>query len=92
MPCPAALVLLLSTISLRQTGLGLILVLVFSLGLAGTLTCLGLLFVSAKHLIKRIPARIRFPQFLSAGSALLVLLIGLGIMTQALPQIQFFLT
>ncbi len=91
MPCPTALVLLLSTISLRQTGLGLILVLVFSLGLAGTLTCLGLLFVNAKYLIKRIPARIRFPQFLSAGGALLVLLIGLGIMTQALPQIQFFL-
>ena len=37
-PCPSALVVLLGAISQHEVGLGLLLILVFSLGLAGTLT------------------------------------------------------
>jgi ABC-type nickel/cobalt efflux system permease component RcnA len=45
LPCPSALVLMLSAISLGRTGYGLILTLVFSFGLAATLTGVGLVFL-----------------------------------------------
>ncbi len=45
LPCPSALVLMLSAISLGRVGYGLILTLVFSFGLAATLTGVGLLFL-----------------------------------------------
>jgi ABC-type nickel/cobalt efflux system permease component RcnA len=45
LPCPSALVLMLSAISLGRIGYGLILTLVFSLGLAATLTVVGLIFL-----------------------------------------------
>ena len=40
-PCPSALVVLLAAISQHEVGLGLLLIVAFSLGLAGTLTGLG---------------------------------------------------
>ncbi len=45
LPCPSALVLMLSAINLNRIGYGLILTLVFSFGLAATLTAVGLLFL-----------------------------------------------
>jgi nickel/cobalt transporter (NicO) family protein len=45
LPCPSALVLMLSAISLDRVGYGIILTLVFSLGLAATLTAVGLVFL-----------------------------------------------
>lgn len=45
LPCPSALVLMLSAINLNRTGYGLILTLVFSFGLAATLTAVGLIFL-----------------------------------------------
>ena len=45
LPCPSALVLMLSAISLGRIGYGLVLTIVFSLGLATTLTVIGLIFV-----------------------------------------------
>jgi ABC-type nickel/cobalt efflux system permease component RcnA len=48
-PCPSALVLLLSAVSLGRTGLGLILLLAFSAGLAVVLTAIGLVVLYAKH-------------------------------------------
>jgi nickel/cobalt transporter (NicO) family protein len=47
LPCPSALVLMLSAISLGRIGYGLILTLVFSFGLAATLTVVGLMFLFA---------------------------------------------
>jgi nickel/cobalt transporter (NicO) family protein len=47
LPCPSALVLMLSAISLGRTGFGLILTVAFSLGLAATLTAVGLIFLYA---------------------------------------------
>jgi ABC-type nickel/cobalt efflux system permease component RcnA len=87
-PCPAALVLLLSAIALGNVGIGLILVLSFSLGLACVLTSLGLLLVYAKHLFKRVPTHLRMMQILPAISAVGITLIGLGISTKAILQIQ----
>ncbi|MDQ3321821.1 MAG: high-affinity nickel-transporter, partial [Acidobacteriota bacterium] len=45
LPCPSALVLMLSAISLNRVGYGLVLTLVFSFGLAATLTGVGLVFL-----------------------------------------------
>ena len=45
LPCPSALVLMLSAINLGRIGYGLVLTLVFSFGLAATLTAVGLLFL-----------------------------------------------
>ena len=50
-PCPSALVLLLSSIALGRVGLGLTLLVAFSLGLAGVLMAIGLVVVYAKHLL-----------------------------------------
>jgi ABC-type nickel/cobalt efflux system permease component RcnA len=86
-PCPSALVMLLSAIALGRVGFGLLMVLVFSLGLAGTLTALGLMLVSARHLFERMPAQVRFARLLPALSALVITLLGVGISTQAMMQI-----
>ena len=45
LPCPSALVLMLSAINLGRIGYGLVLTVVFSFGLAATLTAVGLLFL-----------------------------------------------
>ena len=45
LPCPSALVLMLSAISLGRIGYGLVLTIVFSIGLAATLTAIGLIFL-----------------------------------------------
>lgn len=89
-PCPAALVLLLSTVGLGYIGYGLVLVLVFSLGLALTLTSLGLLLINAKRLFKRLPTPNRLFKKLSAISALVITCIGFGIIVQAIAQLEIF--
>lgn len=86
-PCPSALVVLLSSIALGRVGFGLVLVLAFSLGLAGVLTALGLLLVRARRLFERVPTQMRLMRVLPAISALFIALLGLGITTQALMQI-----
>jgi ABC-type nickel/cobalt efflux system permease component RcnA len=50
-PCPSALVLLLSSIALGRTALGLSLLVAFSAGLATVLTAIGLVVVYAGHLL-----------------------------------------
>ncbi len=86
-PCPAALVLLLSAIALGKTGFGLVLVLAFSLGLAGVLTGLGLLLVRAKHWFWRVPTPQRWTHILPLVSAAGITLLGVGISLKALTQL-----
>src|SRR6185295_7428126 len=50
-PCPSALVLLLSSVALGRIGLGLTLLIAFSLGLALVLSGIGLVVLYAKHLL-----------------------------------------
>ena len=45
LPCPSALVLMLGAISLNRIGFGLVLILLFSVGLAGVLTAIGIALV-----------------------------------------------
>jgi len=84
LPCPSALVVLLSAIALNRIGFGLALVSAFSLGLAGVLTGIGLMLVYAKELFERLPIQSPKISMLPTVSALFMTLIGLGLTTQAL--------
>ena len=86
LPCPSALIVLLSAIALGRVGFGIALVIAFSLGLAGVLSAIGLLFVYARRFFQRIPARGRVLGILPALSAAFVVLIGVGITLKALVE------
>ncbi|MGC1306033.1 MAG: sulfite exporter TauE/SafE family protein [Phormidesmis sp.] len=87
-PCPAALVLLLSAIALGNPLSGLILVVVFSLGLSLVLTVLGLLLVYAKQLFKHLPTtQLSWARWLPIASAVGIVVIGVGISTRSLLQV-----
>jgi ABC-type nickel/cobalt efflux system permease component RcnA len=86
-PCPSALVVLLAAISQHEVALGLLLIVAFSLGLAGTLTVLGLAVVYAKHLIPRRLATGRLSAVLPAASALLIVGIGCVLTAKAVPGV-----
>jgi nickel/cobalt transporter (NicO) family protein len=85
-PCPSALVVLLGAIALNRIGFGLILVLAFSLGLAGALTAIGMLFIYAGRLFERFPSQGRIIRLLPALSALFVSVIGAAIIWKALGE------
>lgn len=53
-PCPAALVVLLSAFALHRVGLGFFLIVAFSVGLAAVLICFGLLMVYARRFMSRL--------------------------------------
>src|SRR5262249_10944321 len=53
-PCPAALVVLLSAVALRRVGFGLFLIVAFSVGLASVLIGIGLLMVYARRVMTRV--------------------------------------
>ena len=85
-PCPSALVVLLGAIALNKIGFGLILVLAFSLGLAATLTAIGMLFIYAGRLFERFPSQGRIIRLLPVLSALFVSVIGAAIIWKALGE------
>jgi len=87
LPCPSALVVLLSAIALHRVGLGLALIVAFSLGLAATVTGIGLLAVLARRTFGRLSLEGRLVRALPAASAALILLVGLAITARALPQV-----
>lgn len=84
LPCPSALVVLLSAIAMGRVGFGLALVSAFSLGLAAVLTGIGLMLVYAKNRFEHLPLQIPRIKMLPIASALCITLIGLGITSQAL--------
>ena len=86
-PCPTALVVLLAAISLHRVGYGLLLIFAFSIGLAGAMTGIGLLAVTAKRLFSRVNFESRFLRLLPAVSALVVLGLGLAMTARALPKV-----
>jgi ABC-type nickel/cobalt efflux system permease component RcnA len=90
LPCPSALVVLLSAIALHRVAFGLLLIVAFSLGLAGVLVGIGLLLVCARRALQRV--RFTFSgnlltRLAPVGSALVILLAGAAITAQALPQV-----
>jgi len=91
-PCPSALVVLVAAISQHRLGLGLALILAFSIGLAATLTAVGLAVLHGGRLIKRLrPERRLFggrvAGVLPALSATLIVAAGTLITLRAIPQI-----
>jgi nickel/cobalt transporter (NicO) family protein len=86
-PCPSALVVLLGAIAQHQIALGLLLIVVFSLGLAGTLTALGLAVVYAGRLTARVNFSSRLATALPAVSALVIVGAGFVLTLQAVPKV-----
>lgn len=88
-PCPSALVVLLGAVALGRVGFGLALVVAFSLGLAATLTSLGLIFLYAgKALERRLRAenaRLAFVlRYAPAVGSIALTLAGVAIILRAL--------
>jgi len=91
LPCPSALVVLLSAIALHRVGYGMFLVVAFSIGLAATLTSIGLAFVYAGRWMKR-PAGAagdKLVRVLPVVSAFVIGCAGAAICYEALGQAGF---
>ncbi len=88
---------MLSAIALQRIGFGLVLIITFSLGLAGVLAAIGVVWVQARQVFDRFSGqglpvgpfvkRGRLFQILPAASALFITVVGLGITLKALAQI-----
>ncbi len=87
LPCPSALLLLLSAIALGRVALGLALIVAFSVGLAGVLTFAGLVLIYAGKLLERSPMRGgRLVSLVPLASAAFVAIAGVLVALQALLQ------
>jgi nickel/cobalt transporter (NicO) family protein len=91
-PCPSALVVLIGAISQHRVGLGMLLILAFSVGLAATLTAVGLAVLYGGRLVARLrPERRllggRLTGALPAISASVIVLAGTLITLRAIPQL-----
>jgi nickel/cobalt transporter (NicO) family protein len=87
LPCPSALVVMLGAIALHRVAFGMLLIVAFSLGLAGVLTGIGLLLVYAQRWFERFPGDGRLIRAVSVGSAAVVTAAGLVISAGALAQL-----
>ncbi len=83
LPCPSALVLMLSAISLGRIGYGLILTIAFSFGLAATLTAVGLIFLYLGKTLGSFSENRAF-KLIPVLSALLITFLGALICYQSL--------
>lgn len=83
-PCPTAIVVLMVAIGLGRTAFGLMLIAAFSVGLAAVLIVIGVLMVSAKHLLERFSYSGRIIRILPVFSGILITCIGLWLTAYAL--------
>ena len=79
--------MLLSAIALHRVGLGLALIVAFSVGLAATITAIGLVAVLARHAFGRLSLNGPVVRALPAVSAALILAVGVVITVKALPGV-----
>jgi ABC-type nickel/cobalt efflux system permease component RcnA len=86
LPCPSALVLMLGAIALDRVGFGLLLILIFSVGLASVLTAIGIALVYAGKLVDRIPEGGRLLRVMPVASAAFITVVGALITWQALVE------
>jgi nickel/cobalt transporter (NicO) family protein len=82
-PCPSALVVLLAAVAQHQLALGLVMIVAFSLGLAATLTALGIAVVHAT----RLPVPGRIAAVLPTASAFVIVGVGCVLTFQAAGQL-----
>jgi ABC-type nickel/cobalt efflux system permease component RcnA len=86
-PCPAALVVLLSAFSLHRIGFGLFLITAFSFGLAAVLVIVGLTIVYAKSLMtSRVRAGNTARRYLPFLSSAFMVVLGVGITASAVAS------
>lgn len=84
-PCPAALVVLLSAVVLQRIGFGLLLIIAFSAGLAAVLIAIGLLMVYAQRFMSRCQGEGHLiTRWLPLTSAALITVFGVVMIGQAL--------
>jgi nickel/cobalt transporter (NicO) family protein len=93
-PCPAALVVLLAAIATQRIGWGLVLIVAFSIGLALTLTVLGVAVVRGAAWLTRRPQFDRLARYapLVTGAAISVIgawMIGEGAVAQGVVATPF---
>jgi ABC-type nickel/cobalt efflux system permease component RcnA len=88
-PSPSALIVLLASVGLGRTAFGVALVLAYGLGMAATLTAVGLLLIRVRGRLERRLTGGRPPGWLiglsaaaPVGTAGLVLLVGLALVTR----------
>jgi len=86
LPSPSALVVLLGSISVGRTAIGLVLIAAFSVGLAVSLVAVGAVAIRARSVANgRLPARLmRFAPVVSAGC---IALVGLALTARGLLEI-----
>jgi ABC-type nickel/cobalt efflux system permease component RcnA len=87
-PCPSALVVLLGAISQHQIGLGLLLIVAFSAGLATTLSGLGLGVVYARGLLGRLNFGGEFAAVLPSLSAVVIVAAGIVLTAHGIGQVH----
>ena len=87
LPCPSALVVLLAAISQHEVALGMLLIVAFSLGLAGTLTGLGVAVVHARRFVPPRIATSRVAVLMPAASAVVIVALGLVLAARAVPGV-----
>ena len=85
-PCPAALVVLLSAVALHRTGFGLLLIMAFSLGLAMVLVGVGLLVVYGRGFAQRWRGDGAWVTYMPFVSPLLITPLGLMVALTSLAQ------
>lgn len=100
LPCPAALVVLLSAIGLGRVGFGLLLIVAFSAGLALVLSLIGIMVLYGERWARRFPPLMRivgdggvpsqFAKALPALSGLLVVGAGTLLLYHALPLLRIW--
>jgi ABC-type nickel/cobalt efflux system permease component RcnA len=88
LPCPSALVVLLAAISLHRVAYGMILIVAFSLGLAASITGIGLVSVLAKRAFRRMTFEGAAMRLLPALSALVIVVAGVAMTARALPKVH----
>ena len=90
-PCPAALVVLLSAVSMQRIGFGLLLILAFSVGLAAVLITIGFLMVSARQFMSRFQVNSRLTtRWLPLTSSAFIFVFGIALAVQALQTAGIF--
>ena len=90
-PCPAALVVLLSAFSLHRIGFGLFLITAFSFGLAAVLVFVGLTMVYAKRVVSsHVQAGSTALRYLPFLSSAFMVVLGVGITASAVASVQIW--
>ena len=89
-PCPSALILMLSAIALGRPALGLVLLVAFSMGLSLVLIGIGVLALYARQLLPDSERASRHPamRLIPVFSSVVVIVLGLGITAVSAGWIQ----